>query len=94
MGVGVDSLKRIVAGEVNEVYDTKTKDGNFIVRISRGEENRFLTEKWALNAARDVGVPTPQMFFIDEFENKLKGFGDNTKFQLIVFANGDKGYSS
>ncbi|AKM83590.1 hypothetical protein A2422_01830 [Candidatus Woesebacteria bacterium RIFOXYC1_FULL_31_51] len=75
LGVGVDSLKRIVAGEVNEVYDTKTKDGNFIVRISRGEENRFLTEKWALNAARDVGVPTPQMFFIDEFENngtKLK----------------------
>ena len=30
----------------------------------------------------------------DEFESKLKGFGNDAKFQLIVFADGDKGYSS
>jgi len=70
MGVSVDNLERVVAGEVNEVYDAKTKDGDFIVRISRVVENRFLTEKWALDKARGVGVPTPHMFFVDEFESE------------------------
>ncbi len=30
----------------------------------------------------------------DEFESKLRGVDSGAKFQLIVFADGDKGYSS
>lgn len=65
-------LERILAGQVCEVYDT----GDVIVRISHEEEPRFGGERWALDAARAVGVPTPQVLLLEDaicVEEKLPG---------------------
>lgn len=80
----VDGVDRIVAGEVNEVYTVQTKDGNFILRISREKKGKFLPERWALDQSREAGVPVPTMLYVGEtkdgsemlkvcIENKLPG---------------------
>lgn len=63
---------RIIAGEVNEVYGVGTNNGDFIVRISHGESDRFSSEKWAIDKAREKGVPAPQVLLIEEVEDKKK----------------------
>ena len=68
----IDGRKRIVAREVNEVYDVQTEDGNLIVRISREEENRFIPEKWAIEKSGEAGVPVPEVLLVDEAEDKGK----------------------
>ena len=69
--------EKIIAGEINEVYSIKTQDGNeVIVRISHREKPRFKAEKFALDKARDTGVPTPKVLLIDQdicVEEKLPG---------------------
>jgi len=64
--------RRIIAGEVNEVYGVKTEKGDFIVRISYGSEDRFTPEKWAIEKARESGVPAPEVLHIEEAEDKKK----------------------
>ncbi len=64
-----EEVERVIAGEVNEVYDVTTQGGNYIIRISRGQGTRFLVEKWALDKSREAGVPAPNMFFVDELED-------------------------
>ena len=73
-GVETDSItiNRVVAGEVNEVYDAQARDGNYIVRISRREDTEFLAEKWALDKSREAGVPAPNIFFVDKIKDKGK----------------------
>jgi aminoglycoside phosphotransferase (APT) family kinase protein len=84
LGTEVQEINRIVAGEVNEVYLVQTKDGNFILRISREKKAKFLAERWALDQTREVGVPAPTMLYVGEIkasnetlkvcvENKLPG---------------------
>lgn len=69
VGYGVKDKRKVVEGEVNEVYDiTPTNGDNMIVRISRAEHNRFEAEKWALDKCRGVGVPVPQIHLISEVE--------------------------
>ncbi|MBO3748984.1 aminoglycoside phosphotransferase family protein [Streptosporangiaceae bacterium NEAU-GS5] len=59
-GARIEALRRLLIGEDNEVYDATTAGGGrLIVRISHGEDPRFEAERWALDAARAVGVPTP-----------------------------------
>ena len=59
-GAGMASFERLVVGEDNEVYDVTTTAGErLIVRISHAEDPRFEAERWALDAARAAGVPTP-----------------------------------
>lgn len=69
--------EKIIAGEINEVYSVKTENGNeVIVRISHRDKPRFETEKFALDRAREVGVPTPRVLLIDQnicVEEKLPG---------------------
>ncbi len=70
IGKEIKENKRIIAGEVNEVYDVQTENQNVIVRISREDENGFITEKWAIDAVRKAGVPVPEVLLIDEAEDK------------------------
>jgi len=51
------------AGKTNFVFDVKTKDGNYIVRIatSRTRINHFIKEQWATHKALKVGVPVPEI---------------------------------
>ncbi len=79
VGYGVKEKRKVVEGEVNEVYDiTPTHGDNIIVRISRAEHNRFKSEKWALDKCRDAGVPVPQIHLISEVET------DNEKLHVCV----------
>ena len=56
------SKQRIIAGEVNEVYDVTFADGlHVIVRISRDEEKHFEQELWAIRKCGARGVPVPEV---------------------------------
>jgi len=58
--------ERIIAGEVNEVYDVTLQGGkNVIVRISRNKHPRFEAEEKAIRMAAQVGVPTPSVLLIE-----------------------------
>ena len=63
------SISRIISGEVNEVYDAGTEGDNVIVRISHNDENRFIPEKWAIDKARELGIPAPEILLIEEVED-------------------------
>jgi aminoglycoside phosphotransferase (APT) family kinase protein len=68
-GSKLRSSNRLIIGQDNEVYDALTADGQqIIVRVSHKEDPRFEAEKWALDAARQAGVPTPQVLLIEEAE--------------------------
>ncbi len=69
VGFRVKEKRKVVEGEVNEVYDiTPTHGENIIVRISREKHNRFEAEKWALDKCRDTGVQVPEIHLISEVE--------------------------
>ena len=66
-GGAIAQASRIILGQDNEVYDViSDKNHQFIVRVSHKENHRFEAERWALNAARKVGVPTPQVLLIEQ----------------------------
>lgn len=63
----VANANRLVIGQMNEVYNITTEDGqNIIVRISPQEDPRFEAERWALDASRKAGVPTPKVFLVEK----------------------------
>lgn len=66
-GDAIAQANRIIAGLDNEVYDVTTdRNHQFIVRISHKAHQRFEGERWALDAARNAGVPTPQVLLIEQ----------------------------
>lgn len=68
LGVSVASKKRIIAGEVNEVYEVTLNDGRIVIaRISHRDNNPFEIEKWAIDACRLNGVPAPRILGVTSF---------------------------
>ncbi|MDO8656060.1 MAG: aminoglycoside phosphotransferase family protein [Nanoarchaeota archaeon] len=64
-GSKIISKKRIMAGEVNEVYDIELQDGeSVIVRIHESSDPAFLSEKWAIDQCKLVGVPVPTVLLV------------------------------
>ena len=56
---------RVIKGQDHEVYDVVTTAGQkVIVRIAHQEDHRLEAEKWALDAARTKGVPTPRVLLL------------------------------
>lgn len=56
---------RIMAGEVNEVYNVITTAGErVIVRIGRGMTPKFGQEKWAIDQCAAQGIPVPTIRLI------------------------------
>jgi hygromycin-B 4-O-kinase len=51
------------SGLSNFVFTVTNSDGEFVIRISpdAARINSFIKEQWAENAAREAGVPTPQI---------------------------------
>lgn len=67
------SMTRIIKGHDHEVYDVITVFGSrVIVRIAHQTEHRLEAERWALNAARAYGVPTPRVLLLEQTEYKGK----------------------
>ena len=72
-GSAVAWASRVILGLDNEVYDVTTEGHErLIVRISRKENHRFEEERWALNAARLAGVPTPNVLLVEPAEYDRK----------------------
>ncbi|MBI4101206.1 phosphotransferase [Candidatus Microgenomates bacterium] len=70
---GIRSIKRIIAGEVNEVYRiTRKGQQELILRIAHKEQSSFEIEKWALEACEKVGVPVPEVLLVDSVKTSGK----------------------
>lgn len=66
-GSAIAQASRVILGLDNEVYDVITVNNHqIIVRISHKENHRFEAERFALNAARNAGVPTPQVLLVEQ----------------------------
>ena len=66
-GSTIVQSSRVILGLDNEVYDVTTADNHqIIVRISHKDDPRFEAERWALDAVRNVGVPTPRVLLIEQ----------------------------
>lgn len=62
--------KRIIAGEINEVYEVKLNNNQEIIlrvshNISRGG---FYQERWAFQKCRELDIPCPEIISIEEVE--------------------------
>jgi aminoglycoside phosphotransferase (APT) family kinase protein len=62
--------KKVIAGEVNEVYQVETEGGKLIVRISRTDKTSFETEAGVIEKVRKVGVPAPKILLVEEAIDK------------------------
>lgn len=76
-GTGIELLakKRIIAGEVNEVYDvTLVNKKHVILRISQEGTPNFQQEKWAISQCKKAEVPVPEIILIKyiSVENKQR----------------------
>lgn len=62
-GKGIKKIQFKPAGKTNFVFDIKTKDGDYIVRIANtgGKINDFIKEQWATQKATKRGVPVPEI---------------------------------
>lgn len=66
IGSFTSTRNKLMLGEVNEVYDVVSNDGQeVVVRISRSEHPRFEAEKKAIDLARQAGVPAPEVLLVD-----------------------------
>ena len=64
-GVYPSNKKRLMAGEVNEVYDVELPErNNVIVRVHKSEKPVFLQEKWAIDECRKLDMPVPTILLI------------------------------
>lgn len=67
--IEADEIQLIPIGEMNEVYEFKTKDSPpLIMRISRRGGDILEHEQWALDRSREKGVPTPKTIAIRHVE--------------------------
>lgn len=83
-GAELVERRKIIEGEVNEVYDVTTSEKqNVIVRISRSEYPSFETEEKVIRLVRMVGVPAPKVLLIEQIslEDKKLTFCVEEKIQ-------------
>src|SRR5436190_936101 len=62
-GTGARRLVHQSSGLTNFVFSFSNPEGNFIIRISPDPAriSSFMKEQWAEKAARDAGVPAPEI---------------------------------
>lgn len=87
-GVGKEpiSKRKIVAGEVNEVYEITLSDSSkVILRISPNGSPDFKQEEWAMKKAEELGVPVPKILLIKYLTMRNKEYG----FCLMKKINGE-----
>lgn len=60
------SDERVIEGEINEVHAVRTAAGDeLIIRIGRNPAPAFDRERWPIAAARDAGLPVPEILLIE-----------------------------
>ncbi|MCG2691264.1 aminoglycoside phosphotransferase family protein [Microgenomates group bacterium] len=64
-GKDIISKRKIISGEVNEVYEINLSDNSkVILRISPNGSPDFQQEQWVIKECKKVGVPVPDIFMI------------------------------
>lgn len=75
-GLELISKQRIIAGEVNEVYDILLDNkSHVILRISPNGSPDFQQEQWAMQKCKSVGVPVPEILLIKYLVIHKKEYG-------------------
>jgi aminoglycoside phosphotransferase (APT) family kinase protein len=65
--------RKIIEGEMNEVYDVTTSDKqNVIVRISRWKYPTLEAEEKIIRLVRMIGVPAPKVLLIEQASSESK----------------------
>jgi aminoglycoside phosphotransferase (APT) family kinase protein len=67
-GRSPDALERLHSGQSNETYVCDAGATRLIIRVGREGAAHFERERWAIEAARGRGVPTPEVLLIAEDE--------------------------
>lgn len=85
-----ESARRVVecgGGLTNSVYELRTSQGKFIVRTNEDATkiNDYLKEQWAMDAAREAGVPTPRVL-------EVGNFGDGRAYMIAQHVEGIEGW--
>ncbi len=66
----IESRRRIVEGEANEVHGFRLADGlEVVMRIARNARG-FEQERWAIEACAREGVPVPEILLIQQVESE------------------------
>jgi aminoglycoside phosphotransferase (APT) family kinase protein len=68
VGLAPTRLERLHSGQSNETYACTAGAESLIVRAGREGTARFERERWAIEAARGRGVPTPEVLLVTERE--------------------------
>lgn len=64
-GQNIASKTRIAIGESSEVYSVRVVTGTeAILRINDGAINNYFAEAWAIEQARNVGMPVPHIIHV------------------------------
>lgn len=80
LGHNLMGKTRIIAGEINEVYDIELENNKHVIlRIAKGGYPNFLQEKWVLEKVQKVGVPVPKILLIQYFK-----VGENEKSACLM----------
>jgi len=61
-----DALERLHSGQSNETYVCDVGVTRLVVRVGREGAALFERERWAIEAARGHGVPTPEVLLVAE----------------------------
>jgi len=70
------SKRRIIAGEVNEVYDVTLNDqSRVILRISPNGSSSFQQEEFVLKQCQKAEIPVPEILFIKYLTIDHKEYG-------------------
>jgi aminoglycoside phosphotransferase (APT) family kinase protein len=85
-GKNIVFKRKIVAGEVNEVYEIKLSDGSSVIlRISPNGPPDFQQEQWAIKECKKIGIPAPDIFLVKYLTIDSKEYG----FCLMEKVEGD-----
>lgn len=64
-GIDMSSKRKIIAGEVNDVYEITLEDNSrTIIRISPHGPPDFKQEQWAIKECKRVGIQVPEILLI------------------------------
>lgn len=94
-GKEVKEKQRVVAGEANEVYRIITTGGLIVfLRIARKSKPEFDQEVWAINQAKKIGLPVPEVLLVKHLtiDGRLTSFCIQRKLPGQVMERGSFDY--
>jgi len=81
----IKNKAKIIIGQANEVYDiTITNNSHYILRISRADNRKLYLERWAIEKAKKIDLPVPEIILVDSGEDN----GEKLDYSLETKING------